>query len=126
MSATNHGLRQRASNGHELSSQTASDPELVFESLADDGCRDILEATSEEALTATELSDRCDIPLSTTYRKLEQLADANLLDEQLRIRASGQHTAEYRKDFEDITVTTSEDGHPEVEISRPPSTKQLI
>lgn len=33
------------------------------------------------ALSAKEISEACELPLSTTYRKLKQLTDAALLDE---------------------------------------------
>lgn len=121
MSATNQGLNQRPSNRRGASSRDAPDPESVLDSLADDASRAILEATTENPLSATEISSRCNIPLSTTYRKLERLTDAQLVDERIRISADGQHASVYRKCFEDVSVTVTADGSPEVEVSRSPT-----
>lgn len=120
MSATNQNLRQRSSSGP--SAIDAPDPEAVLESLADDASRAILEATAEESLSATEISERCDIPLSTTYRKLERLTEAQLVEERIRISVTGQHASEYRTCFEDVSVTVTPDGTPEVEVDRPEPT----
>ena len=85
--------------------------QLVIETLANEDCRSILEATGREAKTASELSDACDIPLSTTYRKLERLTDAGLLEESLRLSHSGKHTTEYRHTLIEIHVSVGpEDG----------------
>ncbi|WP_255193096.1 ArsR/SmtB family transcription factor [Natronobeatus ordinarius] len=118
MSATNQDLNQRPSKRRGLVSRDAPDAESVLEALADDASRDILEATTEDSLSATEISTRCDIPLSTTYRKLERLTDAQLVEERIRISADGQHAAVYQKCFEDVSVTVTTEGEPEVEVTR--------
>jgi hypothetical protein len=41
----------------------------LLAAIEDAGCRAILDATGDESLCARELSERCDLPLSTTYRK---------------------------------------------------------
>jgi len=51
------------------------DCETVLTALDDSDCRALLEATADGALTAAELIDRCDVPRSTTYRKLDQLTE---------------------------------------------------
>ncbi|MCQ4332659.1 helix-turn-helix domain-containing protein [Natronomonas sp. F2-12] len=84
------------------------DTEAVLTALEDPDCRALLEATAEEPLTAGELTDRCEIPRSTTYRKVERLAEAGLLEERVRISADGKHASEYRRTFEDVTVSLSE------------------
>ena len=94
------------------------DPQNVLSALDDDGCRAILEATSDEALTATELADQCDIPTSTAYRKVEKLTDADLVDEQVRINTSGKHATEYHRSFDDIVVSVSETDGIEVNLRR--------
>lgn len=79
--------------------------ETVLAALEDPDCRSLLEATAEEALTARELIDRCDVPRSTTYRKLEQLTDAGLLEERIRLSADGKHASEYLRTFDDVTIS---------------------
>ena len=73
-------------------------------------------------MTAKEVSNRCDIPLSTTYRKLELLDDASLIEEQTELRVSGRHTARYTLDFEEVTVALDEDRSLEVAIEHPERT----
>jgi DNA-binding transcriptional ArsR family regulator len=63
--------------------------------LDDAGCRAMLDATGEQALSARELSERCDLPLSTTYRKLDRLTEAGLLAERTRVSEDGRHASEY-------------------------------
>ncbi len=84
------------------------DTEAVLTALEDPDCRALLEATAEEALTAGELTERCEIPRSTTYRKVEQLTEAGLLEEAVRLSSDGKHASEYRRTFEDVTVSLCE------------------
>ncbi|MFD1569323.1 ArsR/SmtB family transcription factor [Halorubrum laminariae] len=81
----------------------------VLDALADDPSRRIVTALSEPK-TASELSEECDIPLSTTYRKLERLTEASLLEESTDIRRDGQHTTRYSVAFESVTVSVSDAG----------------
>lgn len=97
---------------------TPGDCEAVLAALEDPDCRALLEATTDEALTAQELTERCDIPRSTTYRKVEQLTDAGLLEEQVRISTNGKHASEYRRTFDDVTISLCESEGVTVGISR--------
>ena len=92
----------------------------VLDALADDAARRIVAALSEPK-TASDLSEECDIPLSTTYRKLEALTDASLLEESTDIRRDGQHTTRYSVAFETVTVSVNdeEDRAFDVEFTRP-------
>ncbi len=94
------------------------EPQAVLSALDDDGCRSILEATTDEALTATELADQCEIPTSTAYRKVEKLTEAHLVDERVRINTSGKHATEYHRSFDDIVVTIADTGGIEVDLRR--------
>jgi len=93
--------------------------ETVLTALEDPDCRSLLEATAEEALTARELIDRCDVPRSTTYRKLEQLTDAGLLEERVRLSADGKHASEYLRTFDDVTISLCESEGVTVGLSSP-------
>lgn len=92
--------------------------EAALDALNDPDCRTLLEATTEVALTARELIERCGIPRSTTYRKVEQLTEAGLLEEEVRISPDGKHASEYRRAFEDIVVSISPSEGVEVGRSR--------
>ena len=92
------------------------DAQAVLAALDDDACRAILEATSEESLTATELSEQCEIPMSTAYRKVEKLTEADLVEERVRINTSGKHATEYHKCFDDVYISFN-DGEVEITIT---------
>lgn len=87
-------------------------------------CRAILIATSEEALTANEVSEACNLPLSTTYRKLNLLTEAGLIEERTRIRQSGKHASEYVRLIDAIAISLTPQGEMEVRVSQRRSTEQ--
>ena len=73
-------------------------------------------------MTASEIAEAADVPLSTTYRKLDLLAEASILAETTEIREGGHHTTKYVLDFEAVRIVLSEDGDFEVSIDRPART----
>lgn len=95
-------------------------PELgtVLDALEDDDCRAII-TRLDEPMTASEISEATDVPLSTTYRKLDLLTEASLLAERTEIRTDGQHTTRYVIDFESVHVTISPDRELSVSLDRP-------
>ncbi|MFC4450893.1 winged helix-turn-helix domain-containing protein [Halorussus aquaticus] len=99
---------------------TEDSPELqpVLDALDDPECRRIVRQL-DEPMTASEISTQCDIPTSTTYRKLERLTDASILSEKTAIRTDGHHTSEYSLAFEEVSVFLDEGRQFEVSISRP-------
>ena len=90
----------------------------VLDALDDADARNIIR-TLEEPMTARELSEACDIPLSTTYRKLDLLTDAGLLAEGTQIRPDGHHTTTYEVAFEAVRVALTDDRRLSVEVVRP-------
>ncbi|MFC7139102.1 helix-turn-helix domain-containing protein [Halosimplex aquaticum] len=98
-------------------------PELqdVLDALDDPDCRAIVTAL-DEPMTASEISEASDIPLSTTYRKIDRLEEAQLLFEGTEIRPDGQHASIYEVDFEEVVIALTEDREFETEIARQPRT----
>lgn len=94
------------------------EPSEVLDALSDDAATSIIGAL-DKPMTASEVSEECDIPLSTTYRKLDTLAEVDLLEESTEIRRDGQHTTRYTVAFDEITVSVTEDNELVVEMSRP-------
>ena len=92
--------------------------EDVLSTLGDEPTRTIIETLSEP-MTANELSEACDIPLSTMYRKLDQLTEASLVTESTEIRQGGQHTTRYELDFTEVVVLLSDEHDLIVAIDRP-------
>jgi len=84
--------------------------QAVLDALDDPDCRDILDVTGDDALTAGELSEECDLALSTAYRKVDELTDAGLLEERTRISSSGSHTSEYARLVEDVHLSLDDCG----------------
>lgn len=94
---------------------------VVLETLADEHCRTLVR-TMDAPHDAAELSERSDIPLSTTYRKLDYLEEATLIEELIEIRSDGRHTSRYEPAFDRIEITLTEDREFELDISRPART----
>jgi len=101
---------------------SADDPppdiDTVLGALHDEDCRTIL-AELGDPRTARSLLDRCDIPRSTLYRKLDRLSEATLVSEGTEIREDGSHATRYRLNFEDVVVTKTDSVGLEIEIDRP-------
>ncbi len=108
MSAQLHPNGVRRDRERDRNGEGSVETGAVLTALEDPDCRALLEATAERSLTAGELTERCEIPRSTTYRKLEQLTEAGLLEEQVRLSADGKHASEYRRTFDDLTVSLCE------------------
>ncbi|MFB6228975.1 MAG: helix-turn-helix domain-containing protein [Halobacteriales archaeon] len=92
------------------------DVQKLLGALDDADCRAILGAASESTLTAKEVSEACDLSLSTTYRKLDLLTTAGLLEERTRIRQSGKHASEYTRSIEDIVISLDALGTVDVQV----------
>jgi DNA-binding transcriptional ArsR family regulator len=109
--------RATRKDGTENTLTTTESVQSVLDALDDEECRAILEATTRESLSAGEIADECDLPSSTAYRKIDLLADADLLTEELRIRRSGKHVSEYACAIDDVTISVGDSGV-ELSVSR--------
>lgn len=101
-----------------LQREETPEPSEVLDALSDDAATSII-AALDEPKTASQVSEECDIPLSTTYRKLDTLAEVDLLEESTEIRRDGQHTTRYAVAFDEITVSVTDDNELVVDMSRP-------
>ncbi|MFD1645181.1 DUF7342 family protein [Haloarchaeobius litoreus] len=90
-------------------SHVQPDARAVVGALADDDCRAIVEFLDEPA-TAGEVADGAEVPLSTTYRKLDRLVDAGLVTERTDALRRGQPTTRYRRAFEAVRVEPDDGG----------------
>lgn len=91
----------------------------ILDALDDPDCRKILREISEP-MTATELTDACDIPQSTLYRKLDLLSRASLVRELLKIGREGGRISYYERDLTDVTISITDEGEFTVTVDRPP------
>ena len=101
----------------DLSASEGTELESVLDALDDADARAIIKRL-DEPMTASELSNACDIPLSTTYRKLDLLTEARLLNEGTKIRADGHHATTYEVAFDAVRIFLT-DGHDlDVDVER--------
>ena len=80
-----------------------ADLQVVPDALGDPDCRALL-AALDAPMTVRELVAACDLSQTTTYRKLDRLADASLVAEEVEPRADGNHATRYRRDVEGVVV----------------------
>lgn len=85
----------------------ARDPDALFSVLDDRDCRAFL-AALDEPRTATELSERCDVPSSTTYRKLHRLSALGLVDARREVCGAHNHQARYHRTAESVSFEFSD------------------
>ena len=102
-SRTVRGNTQRRTDNQTIVSDTEISSLLA--ALEDDDCRAILEAASDQPRSASELCELCDLSSSTAYRKVDELTDAGLLEESIRLSQSGSHTSQYLLAVSDLTIS---------------------
>ncbi len=93
----------------------------VLDALDDPDCRAIVRSL-DEPMTADQIAEAAEVPLSTTYRKLDLLTEASLLEEGTEIRPDGQHASRYTVAFEEVIIGLAEDREFDVDITRRPRT----
>ncbi|GGL42313.1 transcriptional regulator [Halarchaeum grantii] len=84
-------------------------PREVTAALDDADCRAML-AALEEAKTARELREECDVPSSTAYRKLDRLSDAGLVTERVTLDDGYQQVTRYVRAFDAVRLSADADG----------------
>ena len=86
----------------------------------------ILEA-AHEPKSAQELSDELDIPIATSYRRIEELTGAELLElAGQEFSEEGRRTKVYRRNVDAINVTFGEDGVDAETVERPEVRDSLV
>jgi predicted transcriptional regulator len=85
--------------------------------LADEHVQRVLAATSVEPKSKRELAEACDASLQTVSRRVEDLADADLLREATRARRDGHHDAVYVATLDRVEVRLR-DGALEHDVAR--------
>ncbi|WP_049990357.1 winged helix-turn-helix domain-containing protein [Natrinema salifodinae] len=91
--------------------------EHVVAALDDDGCREII-AILEEPMTAHEVAEATDRPLSTTYRKLDRLTEAGLVQEAVGVREGRHQKSRYVANLDRISIGLDDDNELRVDVDR--------
>lgn len=92
-------------------------PEMLLSAISDDRFRHILAAIAQEPLTVGEIAEKCDLPQSTVYRRVQSLSEDDLIEETLRVKGGGCHSKEYGLCCESLSATMEVDGSIEIGIS---------
>lgn len=94
---------------------TSASGEDLLELLGEPLVRQILAATSREACSAKELSEDCDVALSTIYRRVEDMVAHDLLVERTQIESDGSHHSIYKANIDHLDIDVK-DGSIDVRI----------
>ncbi len=100
-------------HGKQVEEQTAID--FLLEIQADKYCRGILESTVECPKSAKQLSQECNIPISTAYRRVQQLHDNKLLSISGMINEDGKKYFLYKSKVKGI-ISCFNNGEIQVEV----------
>ena len=87
----------------------AVEPDAVFDVLANRGCREIIQTVGDETLTAAEIGERIDAPMSSIYRHLEALTETRILEESVRINPHGRNQNQYSRRVSDVSISIGDD-----------------
>lgn len=93
------------------------DVRAIASLLADECTQTILIETATESMSAEELSEVCEVSPQTVYRRLEALADQDLIKEDLQPDAEGHHYKVYTATLDRVVVDLTPDGF-ELTLSR--------
>lgn len=98
-------------------SETDPGAERILKVLHDPRCRRILGAVGGPPMPAKEIADVCDLPRSTTYRKLNLLREADLVDERIEFEGCGRHATTYVRNFRRVSIVVTDDGDFRLDIA---------
>lgn len=97
-------------NERQLTDSAVDDVNAMLGALNDADCRRILATTQTEPMCVAELSKRCSIPLSTAYRKVDDLSVRGLLDEHVLLQSNGKHVSMYEASISGVSISIADDG----------------
>lgn len=87
-----------------------ADADEILALLDDQYAQVILQQTRNKAMSAKEISEICDISISTVYRRTERLIECGLLAEQRVAQSGGTHYSLYEARLDELTVRLTDDG----------------
>lgn len=99
------------------SSDDTPEFERVIAALDDEACREII-TVLEEPMTVHDIAEATDHPLSTTYRKLDHLTEAGLVEETVGVRHGSHRTARYVANLDRISIGLDDDNELCADIDR--------
>lgn len=94
-----------------------TDPSSVVGLLDDDHARTILQATSVDPMSKTQLAEECDVSLPTVSRRVDRLEATGLVREETRLRSDGHHDTVFVAQLDRFEVRLR-DGELEYDLQR--------
>jgi predicted transcriptional regulator len=88
--------------------------------LDDEYARPILVAANAEPQSAKALAAACDASLPTVYRRLDTLAEYDLITERTELDDDGHHYSTYEATLQSVTIELDTDGF-NADVSREPT-----
>lgn len=76
----------------------------ILHAITDENARQILALARLDPVSAEELADRCEASLPTIYRRIDELLEYGLLEEQVRLDPEGNHYRVFETDVERISL----------------------
>ena len=95
--------------------QEDSKKDILLEILSDKYCRSILNAIMYKPKSAMEITQECQIPVSTVYRRIQMLHDAKMLNTSGQISGDGKKFFLYKSKIKEIQ-THYNNGEIQVEL----------
>lgn len=87
-------------------------PEKLLDALSDPYSREIIAATSTTPASVDEIIARCSMSAATAYRKVNQLTDAGILEEHVRVRPESTNFREFSLRLRHLQISLDGDGTP--------------
>ena len=87
-----------------------ADADEILDLLDDQYAQVILQQTRNNVMSAKEISETCDISISTVYRRTERLIECGLLAERRVAQPDGTHYSLYEAQLDELIVRLTDDG----------------
>lgn len=87
-----------------MSTKSPDDGSALLKLLGDTYVQAILAATSQESMSAKELSTELDADVSTIYRRVDEMLEYDLLVERTQIVEDGSHHSVYKANVDHVDI----------------------
>lgn len=99
------------------SDDESPDIDAISGVIDDEACRAIITAL-DRPMTVPEIAEETGLPLSTTYKKLDDLSETSLVRETTPIASSRHGKSRYVTDFSEIAIELADDRSFRVRVER--------
>lgn len=93
-------------------------PDTTFAALNDKICRTLVGTLTDSPMSVSELANETEVPLSTTYKKIDRLKQAELVEELTQVDPGGHHHHRYIVNLERLVVELTDKGDFIIHVER--------